>query len=282
MKLRSLFSEAVTRWRRYFHCLMHAECVRMLLVLTALVPLMLILYPGAELLALLSLPIYFLTVPPLAHNQAEMMITAAREEIWISLRLASPDGYRRKVLRGLAQAVWLLVSLIPAASCVVYVRLVFSGTTDGLTVLRGIAGLAGGDWVGGLAVALLIGVASLLPFMLMCALRSWHTHGCALGVKRGFMRGRRLRLLCVWLAGAASYLPFLIAAAVTVFAYAASLPASIAALISGDAVLPSPMGAVIALIAAYIVLLVPARSLRRVLISTFMLHETNPLKEDGQ
>ena len=97
------------------------------------------------------------------------------------------------------------------------------------------------------------------------------------------MRGRRLRLLRVWLAGAVTYLPFLFVAEGAIWLYAASLPASIAALVSGDAVLPSPTGTLIVLAVAFVVLLIPARALRRVLMTLFILKETDemPLKEDA-
>ena len=283
VKLRLLFSEAVKLWLRYFPCLMHAECIRVLLVAASLVPLILCIYPGAELFALLALPIYLLTVPAFARNEAAMLVTAARENIWVSLRLASPEGYGRKVRQGLSQALRLLASLIPAAACFVYVRLLFSGTTDGLTVLRGMANLAGGDLVYGILTFVMLALATLLPFVLMCALRSHHAHTCALGVRRGFMRGRRLSLMRVWLAGAVTYLPFLCVAEGAIWMYVASLPASIAALVSGDAVLPSPTGTLIVLAVAFVVLLIPARALRRVLMTLFILKETDemPLKEDA-
>lgn len=282
MSVRSIWKHSLSVWRRYLPSLMLGRTVQLLCLLASAMPLLLCLYPGAEAFMLLALPVYFLAQPLLRYNHAEMLVTAIRDEIYVPLHLADLDGYGRKTLHGFRQFAWHLMGLAPLLACLLYARFLYSGSLDSFTVLRRMADFGGGDWLHGIFAALLVGVLSLIPYAICSALRSWQPHGVALGVQRGFMRGRRKELLTVWLSGLAAYIPFVLAVAVTLGCYIAACPGSVSELLQGTALLPPVDGMLTALCVAVFCLLLPAQCLRQVQLCMWMLAETGeyPRKEE--
>lgn len=273
MQKKTLFSRAAYIWRKHLGLLLRIQLTGVLMHLLVCTPLLFLTRESTALLALCCIPLYYALIPPLKLNRAELYAALAAGKETQLLHLASGMGYRNKVLLGIVQHILYAVALIPFFICIGIGRDMYYGQTDGFTVLRNLAQTAGGDWLDGLLAALGVVVCSLLPWLAYRILHAWFDHGCALRVRKGFMRGRYLRLLRAWLTSIAAWAPFAAVCAVTLGAYAASLPSSIADIIKGTVAIPSPTPSLLVIAGACVVLLLPLLPFRQVVMSLFIRDE---------
>ena len=270
MRRETLFARSFTQWLRLLPGLRLSRFISILCHMMAAAPLLLLLYPPLEMLALLSVPIYELLLPVLRYNHAAMLMEVHEAEIYLPLRLVSGEGYGKKLLHAVCGQLLLLVSLLPLMGCIGYAMGLYFGSTDSFTVLRQLSGIIeNGDWMDGLLNRFGVLMASLVPYFAMRALVSWRPFGFAAGARRGFMRGNRLRLIGVWLVSLVAYVPFIAVTAVAVVMYASSCTGSLIRLLLDGGTLPSP-AALLITAAAAAVLSQPLCMLRQVLLSTFI------------
>lgn len=270
MRRENLFSRSFAQWLRLMPGLRLSRFISILCHMMAAAPLLLLLYPPLEMLALLSVPIYELLLPVLRYNHAAMLMEVHEAEIYLPLRLVSGEGYGKKLLHAVCGQLMLLVSLLPLMGCIGYAMGLYFGSTDSFTVLRQLSGIIeNGDWMDGLLNRFGVLMASLVPYFAMRALVSWRPFGFAAGARRGFMRGNRLRLIGVWLVSLVAYVPFIAVTAVAVVMYASSCTGSLIRLLLDGGTLPSP-AALLITAAAAAVLSQPLCMLRQVLLSTFI------------
>lgn len=270
MHRENLFSRSFAQWLRLMPGLRLSRFISILCHMMAAAPLLLLLYPPLEMLALLSVPIYELLLPVLRYNHAAMLMEVHEAEIYLPLRLVSGEGYGKKLLHAVCGQLLLLVSLLPLMGCIGYAMGMYFGSTDSFTVLRQLSGIIeNGDWMDGLLNRFGVLMASLVPYFAMRALVSWRPFGFAAGAHRGFKRGNRLRLIGVWLVSLVAYVPFITVTAIAVVMYASSCTGSLIRLLLDGGTLPSPAALLIA-VAAAAVLSQPLCMLRQVLLSTFI------------
>lgn len=270
MRRETLFARSFTQWLRLLPGLRLSRFISILCHMMAAAPLLLLLYPPLEMFAFLSIPIYELLLPVLRYNHASMLMEVHEAEIYLPLRLVSGEHYGKKLLHAIAGQLLLLISLLPLMGCIGYALGLYFGSTDSFTVLRQLSGIIeNGDWMDGLLNRFGILLASLVPYFGMRALISWRPFGYAIGARRGFMRGNRLRLTGVWLVSLVAYVPFIAVTVISVVVYASSCTGSLIRLLMDGGTLPSPAGLLIA-IAAAAVLTQPLCMLRQVLLSTFI------------
>ena len=279
MKPGKLFSRSAALLRRHLPGLMLTRFISILCHMMAAAPLLLLLYPPFEAGALCSIPLYWLMLPVLKHNHAEMLMDVQTTDVYLPLHLVSGGHYGKKLLYGLKDLALRLISLLPLLACLAYALRLYAGDTDSFTVLRQLSSVTEGDWLDGLLNRFGILLAAFVPYFVMRALLSWRVYGRAVNAKSGFMRGSRLRLCGVWLLSLMAYAPLAIIAGSAVMDYAASCGQSVIKLLMNGGELPSVTG-LLAAIAIGAAITQPLCMLRQALISTFV-HDIAAMKEDA-
>lgn len=278
VRQKKLFSRSASLWRRHLPGLMLTRLISILCHLMAAAPLLLVLYPPLEAGALCVLPLYWIMIPALRHNHAEMLMDLPATDVYLPLHLVTGEKYWRKLLSALGDQLLRLVSLIPLAGCIAYALQLYYGTTDSFTVLRNLSSvMENGDWLDGLMNRFGVVLLSLVPYVLARAMTSWRIYGRAIGAGHGFLRGSRIRLFLVWLCSLLAYAPFAVIAGSAVADYAASCGQSIIRLLMNGGELPSMTG-LMAAVAVGLVVTQPLCMLRQVLLSTFV-HDIAVMKE---
>ena len=231
-------------------------CLAPLLFLTAEAP--------VKYLAALCVPLWLLVKVPARLNAAAAMQDGLGKGKIFSLRLADPGNYGKKVLYGLAQLLRLALWSAPVTAALIYAYDQYSGTTDGLTVLRSVYELGGKDTKTGAIILLVIFAGLLLILALGAGFHSGDRHAWALDLKMGWREKIpfRLRALLCRLCSLVFLLP-LIAAAVIAAARYAPLLNDLSGVLSGDVPKPSTRTTLIILGigAALTVPLLPLRSM---------------------
>lgn len=206
MKYTAALRTAWSAYRRNLPDLLLLLLVELLVGCMAAAPLLMLFYPGGEWMAALSPALFVLLVLPVRQNAAEALQCVLSGQRACTAELLCFRHYWRKVGRGLRTLLWLLPLLAAIVATLVFVK----GDMDGFTLMRHIMTIGGGDLVTGCLVIAGVYLLTLLPVFFGCALHSGTRHAAALGDVT-LVRGRRGRLMVLWLLGTALTLPFLAA-----------------------------------------------------------------------
>ena len=248
-----------------------ALCVLLQIVLRlmAAAPLLALVTKEIQWVALLSIPLYLLIVPVARQNMAEAMQDAIAGGPLFSVKLISCENYGRKFLRGLRQALLMLLwaALFIAATIVAYWA--YAGEIDAFTLVRVLMNLGGGTFMNGIKLVLVIYAATVLPIVIGCAFHSGARHAVALGDKK-LIRGHRLDVVAVWLLGLVALLPFFGAAAYVGMDFVSGLVSALSNLGAGSIALPSVGDKIYLLAAAFVALLLPALPFKQLMTAVYV------------
>lgn len=248
--------------------------LQLVLRLMALAPLLFTIAKETRPLALLCIPLFVLIVLPARQNAAlamQQMLSGGR---LFSMQLVSFEQYWQKVGRGVKQALLLMLwgglwLAATAFAVVVYSGKTIEGVTDVFTLLRTLMALGGGSSIQGAKIVILIYLATLLPLLVGFAFHSGTRHAFALG-GRQLLRGKRMKVMLVWLVSLVTLIPFLAAVMWIVLGLVGALSQALAGLGTGSISLP-PMGQnVYILAAAFVVLLLPMIPLKQLIPAVYM------------
>ena len=248
-----------------------ALCVLLQIVLRlmAAAPLLALVTKEIQWVALLSILLYLLIVPVARQNMAEAMQDAIAGGPLFSVKLISCENYGRKFLRGLKQALLMLLwaALFIAATIVAYWA--YAGEIDAFTLVRVLMNLGGGSFMNGIKLVLVIYAATALPIVIGCAFHSGTRHAIALGDKK-LIRGHRLGVVAVWLLGLVALLPFFGAVAYVGMDFVSGLVNALGNLGTGSIALPSIGDKIYLLAAAFVVLLLPALPFKQLMTAVYV------------
>lgn len=256
-------------YRTQFPQLMLTLLLQMILRVMALTPLLFLASEETKMLALLCIPLYVLIVLPARQNAAACMQDALAGESVFSLRMISVKDYGRKVGRGLAMALLLMLWGSLFIGCTVAAVYIYFGDVDVFTLLKTLMSLGSGSSIKGATVVLEIYAATLLPLLLGVAFHSGTRHAVALG-GREMLRGQRWNVVAAWLVGLVVLLPFAAVAAYIGMGYVSGLIAALASLGTGTVSLPPLRENLLALLAAAVFLLIPAIPFKQLLTAAYV------------
>lgn len=274
MKITSAWRDAWKVYRAHPGDVLLTLFIQILFRLMAAAPLLLLSARETAVWSLLCLPLYILIVLPARQNAAEAMQDALDGGRMFSLRLVSTRDYGRKVLRGVKQALLLLlwgILWVAATALAVFVATgkTIEGVTDVFTLVRTLMALGGGSSIQGAKIVILIYLATLLPLMVGFAFHSGTRHAVALGDK-SLVKGRRGGIMLLWLTGLATVIPFAAVTAAVGTSFASALFEALAN-IGTEAVALPPVGQNVYLIAAaLVVLLLPLIPIKQLLPAAYL------------
>ncbi len=260
-------------YRTHFSEMLLTLLLQAVIRLMALTPLLFLTAPETRMLALLCLPLYILLVLPARQNTAEAMRDALDGGHLFTLRLISPEHYGRKVLRGIRQAILLMLwgalfLLATGLAVFVFAGKTIEGVTDVFTLVRALMLLGGGSSIQGAARLMLIYAATLLPLMIGVAFHSGARHAIARG-GRGLLKGHRGGVMLTWLLGCVALLPAMAVAGSVAMSIASALTAALANLGRGG--VSFSLGSHMPLMAAAAAaLLIPAIPFKQLLSAAYV------------
>ena len=269
MKMTKLLGRTAQVYRKKFGEGILCVLLQIVLRLMAAAPLLCLVTKEVPYLALLSIPLYLLIVPVARQNMAEAMQDAIGGGALLSTKLVSCENYGRKFLRGLKQALLMLLwaALFIAATIVAYWA--YAGEIDAFTLVRVLMNLGGGSFMNGIKLVLMIYAATLLPILMGCAFHSSTRHAIALGDKK-LLKGHRMGVVGVWLLGLVALLPFFAAVAYIGADFVSGLVSALGSLGTGSITLPSMGDKIYLLAAAFVVLLLPALPFKQLMIAVYV------------
>lgn len=246
-------------------------CVLFQLTLRLMVaaPLLALVTTEVPYLALLSIPLYILIIPVARQNMAYAMQDALAGGPLFSMRLASTEGYGRKLGRGLKRGALLLLWALPFLVATALLVWAYSGQMDAFTLMRVVMNIGGGSFMNGVKVVLLIYAATLLPILIGCAFHSGARHAAALGDK-GLMKGHRLNVMLTWLGGCLALVPFLAVLVYESADYLAALVNALGNIGSASLELPALDAKVYVIGAAFVVLFLPGLAFKQLLTAAYV------------
>lgn len=206
-----------------------AMCLAPLLFLTETGPL--------KYLAGLTAPLWLLVKIPSRLNAAAAMQDGLGEGKVFSLRLADPEKYGRKIIYALSRLALLLLWSAPLIAASLYAWEMYSGDTDGLTVLDMIYRFGGQDMKTGVIYLLLIFAALFLLAVLGAGFHSGDRHAFVLE-RKGMLKGRRPKVLLCRTCSVIFLMPLIAAAIVAALRYVPLLD-EVSGVVSGDVQLPA-------------------------------------------
>ena len=217
MRVRDALRQAWRVWKAQPAQLFGFLLIEIVLRLMVLTPLLALADPATAPAALLSVPLFFLIVPPARACAAEVMQRAIGDGGGLFDRgLVLCGDYGRKVLEGLKQGLLLLLWAVPLTAFAAEAAVLWSGQTggggtDGLTLLRSVivSTFGGGDLVRGLVMTAALFALCALIAVFGLAFHSGRRHELALGGR--VPKGQRAGVLRCWLMGLLTALPFLLA-----------------------------------------------------------------------
>ena len=242
--------------------------------LIVMTPLLFLLTPDRKWFALLCVPLFLLLVPFARARAARQMLSALRGGPFFSRSLLDLEGYGSALLRGLGQAGLLILWALPFLGVTVYLwRVIFGSTvvgqTDVFSVMMAVSRLGGGDLVRGAAFAVLIYLATLLPFCFGLAFHSGARFAREEG-NPGLVRSHRKGIILAWFFSLLALIPF---AAVSGFAVAGYLGRLLEAVnrMSGSGLsLPSPGSGIYVIAGAFVVLALPVVPFRSLVTAAYV------------
>lgn len=218
MKVREAFNSAFRCYFSYFRSVMKFLLIELCIMAAALSPLLFLTEKSLKMLALLAFPLWILLVLPARHNAAETLVYGIRGGNLISSNLISLKRYGGKLLHGLKRTFFMLLWTLPLIGAAIVAKINISGDIDGLTLLRNIKQVGGGDLMTGVLILIAILVFTLLLIAFGCAFHSGARFAFALNDKK-LPFGNHGKLILVALCGLISFVPLIAAAAVVVFRY---------------------------------------------------------------
>jgi hypothetical protein len=274
MKLTAAFKATWHTYRRQFPQLMLTMFLQLVLRLIVFTPLLFLAAAETRLLALLSIPLYMLIVPPARQNMAQCMQHALEGGNVFSLELVSFEKYGCKVWRGVKQALLLMlwgILFIGSTGLAIFVFTAdtIEGVTDVFTLLKTLMNLGGGSALKGATVVMYIYAATLIPLFVGVAFHSGTRHAIALGGRK-VLRGHRLGVIGCWLCGLVVLAPFAAVAAFIGSGYVSALTSAMASLSLKNISLPPVKDNLLALAAAAVLLLVPAVPFKQLLSAAYV------------
>lgn len=274
MKLTRTLKDTLRLYGRNFGDCLLTLLLQVIFLLMALTPLVFLSNEATKPLALLCLPMYALIVLPARQNVAEAMQDVLGGGRLFGLRLISTENYWRKVGRGLWHALTLMLwgaLLIGATMLVISVVTgkAIEGLTDGFSLMRHMRALGGGSTEKGAVLVVAIYAATVLPLLLGCAFHSGTRHAYALG-DRKLVRGKRLKLIALWLMGVLSALPFVVVSALLLRGPMAQLVSAVKALKFSNIDTAALGTSLLGVGVAALVLLLPTISFKQLLPAVFL------------
>ena len=269
MKMSKVLGVSARVYREKFGEGVLCVLLQLVLRLMAAAPLLALVTTEVPWVALLSIPLYMLIVPVARQNMAEAMQDAIAGGPLFSVKLVSCENYGKKFLRGVKQALLMLLwaALFIAATCVAVWA--YAGKVDAFTLVRVLMNLGGGSFMNGIKLVLVIYAATLLPIILGCAFHSGTRHAIALGNKK-ILRGHRLGVVAVWLCGLVALVPFFAAAAYVGMDFVSGLVNALSNLGTGSIALPSVGDKIYLLAGAIVVLLLPALPFKQLMTAVYV------------
>ena len=246
-------------------------CVLVQLALRLMVaaPLLFLVTTEVPYLALLSIPLYLLIIPVARQNMAEAMQDAISGGELLSAKLISTENYGRKFLRGLKQALLMLLWAALFIAPTVVLLWAYAGRIDAFTLMRVVMDLGGGSFMNGIKLVLVIYAATVLPIVLGCAFHSGARHAYALGDKK-LIRGHRGGVMLVWLAGLVALIPFFAVVGWAGMDFVSGLVSALGNLGGGSIQLPSLGNKVYIIAAAAVVLLLPRLCFKQLMTAVYV------------
>lgn len=246
-------------------------CVLVQLALRLMVaaPLLFLVTTEVPYLALLSIPLYLLIIPVARQNMAEAMQDAISGGELLSAKLISTENYGRKFLRGLKQALLMLLWAALFIAATVVLLWAYAGRIDAFTLMRVVMDLGGGSFMNGIKLVLVIYAATVLPIVLGCAFHSGARHAYALGDKK-LIRGHRGGVMLVWLAGLVALIPFFAVVGWAGMDFVSGLVSALGNLGGGSIQLPSLGNKVYIIAAAAVVLLLPRLCFKQLMTAVYV------------
>ena len=248
--------------------------LELVLRLLALAPLLFLAAPQTRPLALISLPLYLFIVLPARQNVALGVQRLLSGGSLFTLELVSTEHYGRKLRRSLSATLKMLLwsaPLIIGLALVQIVRSIDGNTLDGLTLMRTIQALGGGEFFPrGVGILAAIYLATLIPVLNGCAFHCGDRHAAAMG-QPGLTKGRRGTLIHQWFAGLIVFLPFAAAAAVPLAGFSRALGSEIDAFMTTfEFSFPSVSTTLTALGILTVLLILPAIPLRTLMPAVYL------------
>ena len=274
MKVSTALRRTWAVYREHFGELMLTLLLQLVLRGIALTPLLFLAAPQTRMLALLCVPLYGLIVLPARQNVALALQDMLDGGSLFTLRLISWEDYGRKLLRGLAATLKMLLWCLPLIAGVILEQWAQkgggSGSLDVATLMRAVRSLGGGDLMRGLLLLADLYLLTLIPPLVGCAFHCGTRHAAALGNPK-LVRGHRGRLLRLWCAGLLAFLPFLAVIAYPCFSFLQALAAAVLEFFNTlTFTFPNPSAMLIVLGVSVVALLLPAIPFRTLLPAVYM------------
>ena len=240
--------------------------LQVILRLIPLTPLLFLLTPGLKILALLCVPLFLLVVPFVREKTAGALQSALAGGSMNSRDVVNMEGYWKCVWNGLKKGVLFLLWASPFIGVTIWgYRVLFGnavvGQTDVFSVILAISNLGGGDLFRGIVYAMLIYMATLIPFCFGLAFHSGDRHALALG-NRGLVKGHRKGILLVWLRSLVPCIPFAVVAGAALGQYMMSVAKALNQISGKGLSIPMPTTTLLIVLAAFVVLLLPVIPLK--------------------
>lgn len=269
MKMSKVLRTAARVYREKFFEGALCVLVQIALRLMVAAPLLCLVTTEVPYLALLSIPLYLLIVPVARQNMAEAMQEAIGGGALLSPRLVWTENYGRKFLRGLKQALLMLLWALPFLAATGAVLWAYAGQIDAFTLIRLLMQLGGGSTMEGIKLVLVIYAATLVPILIGCAFHSGARHAAALGDKK-LVKGHRLGVIATWLLGLLALVPFFAAVAYVGADFVSALVGALSSFGTGSISLPSIGEKVYLLAGAFVVLLLPLLPFKQLLTAAYV------------
>ena len=269
MKVRQILLCAWRTYTAHFGALLQGFLLQAVVCLIALAPLLFLSVPQAAPLAWLCPVLFVLLVLPMRQNAAQALASLLDGAEYPLGQVVSFQDYGRKLLCSLRQGLWLVVWGLPCLAVTVGMSMAYNGLVDAFTLMRFFMDLGGGKFTQGLLVGFGIYALTVLLLLVGMAFLSWRRHGDARQLPGSAVRGHRLRLLVANLAGALTYVPFLVAVALIGRGYVSQLLAAISGLATGSVTLPPLTDNLYLVGIAFLVLLYPLLPLKALIPAAF-------------
>ncbi len=261
MTVKQAAQQARTAYKAHASELFDFLLFQVIVRLIPLTPCLFLLTPNLKMLSLLSVPLFLLLVPFVREKTAAALQSALEGGPLFSREYLGTEGYWRSVGNGLKKGFLLLLWAAPFIGVTIWgYRVLFGksvvGKTDVFSVMSALSGLGGGDVVRGMIYAMLIYMATLLPFCFGLAFHSGDRHARALG-DRSLIRGQRKGILGAWLRSLLTVVPFAAVAGFTGGRYMLSVVKALNTISGKGLSIPKPGAGLYVILAAFVVLLLP-------------------------
>ena len=266
MTVKQAAQQARSTYRGHLSELFDFLLLQVIVRLIPLTPCLFLLTSKLKYLALLCLPMFLLVVPFVREKSAQALQSALAGGSMNARELISPDGYWKSVWSGLKKGFLLVLWASPFIGMTIWgYRVIFGsavvGQTDVFSVILAMSNLGGGDLFRGVLYAMLIYMATLIPFCFGLAFHSGDRHALALGDRR-LVKGHRKSILLAWLRSLVPCIPFAAVSGVVLGQYMMSVAKALNQISGKGLSIPMPTTSLLIVLAAFVVLLLPVIPLK--------------------